>query len=751
MNIQNNTLPDNPNIEVIKAKETGLFTNYIFKAIPLAFDESMSYYETLCGLLNYLQNTIIPTVNNNADAVSELQSLYEELKSYVDNYFTNLDVQEEINNKLDAMVEDGTLTTLISNYIDPIFNEYKQEINNTISNQNNIIQNMNNKIDSVTNGTPLPAESMADMTDTSKIYVLLTDGYWYYYNGTSWVQGGQYQKIVANYDTTLTIEDGVADSKSIGERINNNFYKTNYLDNTDYIDNKKYNSDGTIIDDNSWVIFNSIIPLKQGDTLYLNAYKDNTIISQLLGQIIQVNAYGEFISLLTTNSVIYKATQDCFIKINWLKNSITNISDLFTYINTIDNDYINTKFKNKNSELINTVNKTINDNTVQYNYLDKNKCILNQNLDNTGKVVYSNNGFFITNLIPVKNGDIIRFYNFNSTGTYNMKQLCKYDNNKHFIERIIVSDNAYISNYDGYLQANCTKPTSINTIENLDISINNELSKHYEYGKLFLQNENKKVKIKKINNTNFEIIFGNYNTTLFKFVNSTANANAWNIKTIKKNTNVIVPEGTDIIGPVKINNNTDFIGGVHGDETTLHIILSLNDTSYKDDEIENINELETDRLTITLISNIYDQQNGDLAFTRNVIINFTNNKIHISNTYKAKKDLILKVACIGGLIACQNTIIKDITMNNSYFNTPPIESPHNNSKFNTFAVINTIYGSIQINNIKGYENPNYIGYLGTYSNESPIRNKIYFNPYHYGNYKILSNDELTGEFEYILS
>lgn len=116
MSIQNTNLPNNPNIEVIKAKETGLFTNYIFKAIPLAFDESMSYYETLCGLLSYLKDTILPTVNNNANAVSELQNLYVELKTYVDDYFTNLDVQEEINNKLDQMVEDGTFNTLIEKY-----------------------------------------------------------------------------------------------------------------------------------------------------------------------------------------------------------------------------------------------------------------------------------------------------------------------------------------------------------------------------------------------------------------------------------------------------------------------------------------------------------------------------------------------------------------------------------------------------------------------------------------------------------
>ena len=125
--MNNNNLPDNPNIEVIKAKETGLFTNYIFKAIPLAFDESMSYYETLCGLLNYLKNVIIPTVNNNADAVSELQNLYIELKEYVDNYFKNLDVQEEINNKLDEMVEDGTFDKIINQ---KLFGEINEKITN---------------------------------------------------------------------------------------------------------------------------------------------------------------------------------------------------------------------------------------------------------------------------------------------------------------------------------------------------------------------------------------------------------------------------------------------------------------------------------------------------------------------------------------------------------------------------------------------------------------------------------------------
>ena len=138
MSIRSN-LPNNPNVEIIKANESGIFTNCIFKAIPVAFDESMSYYETLCGLLYYLKEVIIPTVNNNADAVAELQGLYEQLRSYVENYFTNLDVQEEINNKLDEMVESGEFQNILTNYLKltRIYNTTEEMINDKDSLYNN--------------------------------------------------------------------------------------------------------------------------------------------------------------------------------------------------------------------------------------------------------------------------------------------------------------------------------------------------------------------------------------------------------------------------------------------------------------------------------------------------------------------------------------------------------------------------------------------------------------------------------------
>ena len=85
--------------------------------LPTAYIETMSYYEMLIWFVEFLKNKVIPTVDNNALAVQELQNLFVELQNYVNNYFDNLDVQEEINNKLDEMASDGTLQEIISDYL----------------------------------------------------------------------------------------------------------------------------------------------------------------------------------------------------------------------------------------------------------------------------------------------------------------------------------------------------------------------------------------------------------------------------------------------------------------------------------------------------------------------------------------------------------------------------------------------------------------------------------------------------------
>ena len=86
------------------------------KVLPLVYDDSLSYYEMLCKVKDYLNNVIsdLTAVEANVDALDEA---FEELQGYVNGYFDNLDVQEEINNKLDDMARDGTLSGLLAPYL----------------------------------------------------------------------------------------------------------------------------------------------------------------------------------------------------------------------------------------------------------------------------------------------------------------------------------------------------------------------------------------------------------------------------------------------------------------------------------------------------------------------------------------------------------------------------------------------------------------------------------------------------------
>ena len=102
--------------------------------LPTSYLETMTYYEMLVWFTEYMKNTIIPTINNNGLGVQELQDKYIELKSYVDNYFTNLDVQQEINNKLDEMAQSGELGELIHK-LDDFSNS------NKINTGNNLLTN----------------------------------------------------------------------------------------------------------------------------------------------------------------------------------------------------------------------------------------------------------------------------------------------------------------------------------------------------------------------------------------------------------------------------------------------------------------------------------------------------------------------------------------------------------------------------------------------------------------------------------
>ncbi len=86
-----------------------------FPFIEEDFD-AITNWQLFCKLGQEI-NKILNSVNTLGTQVEDVTNAFIELQNYVNNYFENLDVQDEINNKLDEMAQDGTLQEIISSYI----------------------------------------------------------------------------------------------------------------------------------------------------------------------------------------------------------------------------------------------------------------------------------------------------------------------------------------------------------------------------------------------------------------------------------------------------------------------------------------------------------------------------------------------------------------------------------------------------------------------------------------------------------
>ena len=102
-----------PNYTIITPFKRWTIQNFPF--IEEDFD-AITNYQLLCKIVEYL-NKVIENEKLLEQANNELIDAFNNLKDYVDNYFANLDVQDEIDNKLDEMAESGQLTDIIAQYL----------------------------------------------------------------------------------------------------------------------------------------------------------------------------------------------------------------------------------------------------------------------------------------------------------------------------------------------------------------------------------------------------------------------------------------------------------------------------------------------------------------------------------------------------------------------------------------------------------------------------------------------------------
>lgn len=89
------------------------FRFWCHKVLPLVYDNSLSYYELLCKIMRYLGD-LIEDIDKMKENIQSLKDAFDALKFYVDNYFDNLDIQNEVNNYFDSLKESGEIEAILT-------------------------------------------------------------------------------------------------------------------------------------------------------------------------------------------------------------------------------------------------------------------------------------------------------------------------------------------------------------------------------------------------------------------------------------------------------------------------------------------------------------------------------------------------------------------------------------------------------------------------------------------------------------
>lgn len=112
-----------------------------FPFIEADFD-ALTEWQLFCKLEKEI-NKIINSENTLGTQVENVTNAFIDLQNYVNNYFENLDIQDEINSKLNEMAESGELANIIAQFLNANcilkFNNMQELINSESLVNGNIV------------------------------------------------------------------------------------------------------------------------------------------------------------------------------------------------------------------------------------------------------------------------------------------------------------------------------------------------------------------------------------------------------------------------------------------------------------------------------------------------------------------------------------------------------------------------------------------------------------------------------------
>lgn len=145
------------------------FKKYIIQNFPYidADFDGLTNYQLYAQVVEYL-NKVIDSTNNQNEFIEQLTNAFNNLHDYVEDYFNNLDVQEEIDHKLDEMATTGVLQQLIHDYFDEVnnlVNNFGTSFAEQIQTQTQNINTLSSRMDSFTHLTEGSTTGDAELTD----------------------------------------------------------------------------------------------------------------------------------------------------------------------------------------------------------------------------------------------------------------------------------------------------------------------------------------------------------------------------------------------------------------------------------------------------------------------------------------------------------------------------------------------------------------------------------------------------------
>lgn len=162
--------------------------------LPTIYDDALSYQELLNKMTEYLDQMLgdIKTMScelcHNNTRIEKAESLIAELQQYVADYFRNLDVQQEINNKLDVMAMDGSFVEAIAGLI----TEYTKALKVRIS----ALETRIDTIIALPDGATTADAELVDIRTTYNGEV---------YNSAGAAVRGQIEEVVSTIDALASI------------------------------------------------------------------------------------------------------------------------------------------------------------------------------------------------------------------------------------------------------------------------------------------------------------------------------------------------------------------------------------------------------------------------------------------------------------------------------------------------------------------------------------------------------------------